>query len=244
MSVYRVKVEAGQEPSSWKPEKFAEIDGNEMFVRHVSELISVAEATTIYGEQREDLKGAIMSVLADGLMPAFAELEMIRASSGKPLPLMDRRELYHDFCRKLWKAYKDLTQRAANVAGFEIGFLFGTDSKFETGLVEFQAKYPNVRSKFGDFTRKVRGRWQSELGVFRNTFLEHQNSDPAPFARFYEHDYIERLFEDSWNTIVDLLAMLLESRLAGGTKLGLPDRKQYPKWPNRFMFYHPGFGKP
>lgn len=237
MSVYRLKAVPGEEPHKWKPEKFAEIDWSEAFVRHMTELCTIVEATSIYGEEREELKNAIMTVLIHGLMPAFSQLRKIRESKDNPFPIMDRREEYHDFCRKLWKAYKDLTQRAATAARFDIGFVFRDEKEFTKGLPIFTAKFPKVRSRFADFVSSARARWQNDLAIFRNTFLEHQVGDPERFAKYYDANYVEKLFEDVWNTIVDLLAMLLESKIASGMKLGLPDRKQYPDWPNRFMFY-------
>src|SRR5215831_8216436 len=138
MSVYRMESEPGKHPSKFKMEKFADIGWNETFVRHVTELTTIVDATSIFDKQREDTKHAIMAILMDGLLPAFAELEKIRAFDGKPIPLMDRREFYHDFYSKLWKAYKDLTQRAATVAGFKIGFIFQSDNEFRKGLGEFQ----------------------------------------------------------------------------------------------------------
>ena len=239
MAVYRVEPKFGEEPNKWKAEKFAEIGWEETFVRHVTELCTIVDASLIFDQQREDVKHAIIAILTDGLMPAFLELRKIRAFDGKPLPLIDRREFYHDFCRKLWKAYKDLTQRAAIEAGFNVGFLFMADKGFAKGLKEFQGRYPDVRPELGKSLEQVRDRWQNELAKFRNTFLEHQDSDPKHFAKFYQPAYVESLFEEVWNTIVDLLAVLLESRLPHGTKLVVPDPNREPKWPNRFMFDHP-----
>lgn len=240
-AVYRVEPKPGQEPKNWKVEKFAEIGWDEKFVRDMCELKTILGATSIFDQQREDVNNAIMAILTDGLMPAFAELEKIRAFDGKSLPLMDRREFYHDFCRKLWKAYKDLTQRATLAAGFNIGFLFMSDKQFARGVVEFEANYPDVRRELGKFLEEARSRWQNELAKFRNTFLEHQDSDPKQFAKFYQLPFIEGLFEAVWNMIVDLLAVLLESRLPHGTKLALPDLEKNPNWPNRFVFHHPAF---
>ena len=240
-AVYRLEPKPGQEPNEWKVEKFAEIGWDEKFVRDMCELKTILDATLIFDKQREDVNNAIMTILTDGLMPAFAELERIRAFDGKSLPLMDRREFYHDFCRKLWKAYKDLTQRAALAAGFNIGFLFKSDKEFAKGVVEFHVNYPDVRPGMGESFKEARSRWQNELGKFRNTFLEHQDSAPKQFAKFYQLAFIERLFEEVWNTIVDLLALLLESRLPHGTKLALPNLEINPNWPNRFVFDHPAF---
>lgn len=241
MAVYRIEPKPGEEPNKWKTEKFAEIGWEQTFVRHVTELCTIVDATLIFDPQRAQVKTAIMTILTDGLMPAFSELEKIKAFDGKHVPLMDRRELYHDFCRKLWKAYKDLMQRAAREAGFEIGFLFKSDKEFAKDLKEFQANHPDVRPDLGKALEEVRNRWQNELAKFRNTFLEHQDSDPKQFAKFYQLPFIESLFEDVWNTIVELLASLLESRLPHGTKLALPDLKKNPNWPNRFVFDHPLF---
>jgi len=142
----------------------------------------------------------------------------------------------------LWKAYKDLTQRAASVADSNIGFLFASNKDFAKGLIEFQTNYPAVRPELGKSLEETRAKWQNELATFRNT-LEHQDTDPEQFMKFYESDYIEWLFLEVWNTIVDLMSVLLESRLAGGTKLGLPDLEKYPNLNNRFMFYNPGFAE-
>lgn len=236
MSVYRVKAESGKEPCDWKVEKFAEISWNEKFVRDMTELSTVLGATMIFNEQRERVNDAIGTILMDGLMPAFRELEQIRAAEGKQLPILDRRELYNDFGRKIWKAYKDLTQRAAREIGFNIGFLFKDPAGFKDELKKFQQDYPNVRPELGKALEETRSRWQNELAQFRNTFLEHQDSDPKLFAKFYDIKYVEVLFDDVWNTIVELLAVLLEAKLPSHTKLALPDRNEMPNWPNRFVF--------
>jgi hypothetical protein len=163
MSVYRVNPKPGEEPNKWTVEKFADINGDEKFIRHMHELSTIVDATMIFGQQREDIKNAVSSILLDGLMPAFAELEKIRASKVKSLPLMDVRELYHNFSGKLWKSYKGLTQDAAKTAGFEIGFLFEKKSEFKKGLLVFQTNYPTVRPELGKALEEVRKKWQNEL---------------------------------------------------------------------------------
>jgi hypothetical protein len=92
MSIYRIK-NPDEEPHRWKTEKFAEIDGNEMLVRHVTEPCEIVNATLIVEQQREDVKSCIMSILVDGLMPAFGELRKIRDARARALPSMDIREL-------------------------------------------------------------------------------------------------------------------------------------------------------
>jgi len=236
MSVFRVKSEPGKEPRDWTVEKFATIDGDEKFIRDMCELKTVLHATMIFGKQREDADDAIGSILFDGLMPAFSELQKIRAGAGKDLPIMDRRELYHNFYGKLWKSYKELTQRAATVIGFNIGFLFSSNSDFKKGLKEFESAYPAVRPELGAGLANARKRWQNDLALFRNTLVEHPQGDPDRFGKYYDLQCAEFLFEEVWNSIVDLIAVLLESKLSGGTKLALPDPRTLPNWRNRFVF--------
>lgn len=86
-AAYRVQSKPGQEPNKWKVEKFAEIGWDEKFVRDMCELKTILDATLIFDQQREDANNAIMTILTDGLMPAFAELGKIRAFDGKSLPV-------------------------------------------------------------------------------------------------------------------------------------------------------------
>jgi hypothetical protein len=97
-----------------------------------------------------------------------------------------------------------------------------------------------LRPELGSSLEETRSRWHNELALFRNTFVEHQDSDPTLFAKFYDVRYVEVLFEEVCNTIVDLLAVLLEAKLPSHTKLALPDRNQMPNWPNRFLFHVSG----
>lgn len=49
-------------------------------------------------------KGAILTIMNDGLIPAFMELRTIRAPETGGLPIADRLQPYEDFARKLRKA--------------------------------------------------------------------------------------------------------------------------------------------
>lgn len=242
MAVYTVNPNS-REPNEWQVNKFAEIGWDETFVRNMVELKTILDATLILGKQREDANNAIMTILVDGLMPAFSELKNIRASVGTDLPSMDRRELYNDLFRKLWKSYKDLMQRAAIEIGFNIGFLFKSDKDFAKELKEFETLHPDIRAGFGKYLEQTRDRWQNDLASFRNTFLEHQDASEQKFLRFYDPKYAEEVFNYVWNTIVEVLAALLESKLPSGTKLALAKPETHPNWPNRFVFDVPHFRK-
>lgn len=241
MAVYRTQHHNGLEPNKWKIEKFADI-GFEEFVKALLELTLIVDAGTIEEPRRQEVKDAIMAVLIDGLMPTFLELQQIRASLHKELPLINRQQLYEDFARKLWKAYKDLMERATRSMGFKIGFLFGNDKKFREGLKEFRTLNPCVRNGFEKFLEETREEWQNDLAKFRNTFLEHQNADRSQFAQFYTPEKAEALFESAWRTIGDILPILLEMHLPEGWTLVEqgPDDPA-PRWAQRFRYFNPAF---
>jgi hypothetical protein len=73
--------------------------------------------------------------------------------------MAERLQPYEDFARKLWKAYKDLTQRAAEVMGFKIGFLYQNDKDFDKGLQNFMVDWPALQPGVEDFLRAARGEW-------------------------------------------------------------------------------------
>jgi hypothetical protein len=165
------------------------------------------------------------------------ELRTIRESQGKDLPLVERLQLYEDFARKLWKAYKDLTQRAASAMSFDIGFLFQKGSKFEEGLKAFRVAYPAVSPNLEEYLREVRQLWQNDLAEFRNEFLEHQQGDRKDYLKFYDLNYVQGLFDAVTRIIVEMLVMLMSLRLPPRVHIVLHDDKIHgPGWPNRFRW--------
>ena len=101
---------------------------------------------------------------------------------------------------------------------------------------------PRLRDGFEAFLQKTRDTWQNDLAKFRNTFLEHQNSDRRQFEKFYRHEYAEALFERVWRTIADLLPLLLELHLPEGwTLIEQNPEDKGPRWQQRFRYYNPAF---
>jgi hypothetical protein len=241
MGVYKTKID-GPEPNKWKVEKVADVGASEPFVQGMLDLHPIVDAGVMSEGQHQQVKEAITSILMDGLMPAFLELQQVRASEGQNMPLMDRQQPYEDLARKLWKTYRDLMEKAARAMGFKIGFLFDNDKKFRQGLKEFRNLNPRLRDGFEKFLEATREEWQNELARFRNTWLEHQSGDRRKFEKFYRPEYAETLFNFVWQTIADILPLLLELRLMEGWSLIEQDPKDPgPKWPQRFRYYNPAF---
>jgi hypothetical protein len=241
MAVYQVK-NNGLEPNKWPVVKFADIGGDEPFVKQILELATIVDAGLIEGNERENLKEAVVSILVDGLMPAFAELEKIRALAEKNIPLMNRWQMYEDLARRLWKTHKELMQKAAALAGFDLGFLFKDEKEFQKGLKALRQLHPTVRAGVEKFLEGTRDRWQNDLSQFRNTWVEHQTGDREKFKKFYDPQYAESLFHAVWETSVQILAVLLEVHLPHGTRLvEQHPNDPGPRWPNRFRYDHPAF---
>lgn len=124
---------------------FANVGSSEEFVDLFSgEFLELVDGSAIYGDERKAVKDAFMTILIEGLMPAFEHLRKIRQSVSAPAPELNRRQLYEDFARVLWHAYKDLMPKAVLLLGFDIGFQFQNDAIFEKGIAEFNKKYPSL----------------------------------------------------------------------------------------------------
>jgi hypothetical protein len=227
----------GGPPNTWKPTLFAHIGGNEEFViQLMSEMCELVDASMIYGDEREKLKEAILIISMEGLMPAFEHLKKIRALTGQE-PELNRKQLYEDFTRSLWHAYKDLMQKAANMMEPEFGFLCQRDTQFEAGLATWAKTRPEMAAAAGPDLRRVRTEWQNELGAFRN-YLEHKDdTDPKVYTHHYERAHAENIFDTVWRTIADILAMLISLHLPAGVRLmEIPPDQRTKVSPRRFCF--------
>jgi hypothetical protein len=217
--------------------KFANVGTDEAFVRHTLDLSDVLGATLIFGIDRERVQGSLGLVITEGLIPAFIKLREIRASVGKEVPVLDHQQMYEDFAGKLWKAYKEHMKQAAKAMGFEIGFLFQDDKRFEAGSKAFRQNNPAAPAALEGYLEDARHQWQTDLADFRNTVIEHPGAARSKFQKFYQPNFAEALFVEVWHTINEILAMFLELRLPPGVFLEWqPWNETGPKWPKRFRW--------
>lgn len=229
-------------PNQWKVALYANVGNEEEFVNCMLEIAKLVDGTDIFDPQRGRVKEAILSIMMDGLIPAFLELRQIRESVSRVMPLMDREQLYEDFARKLWKAYKHHLQTAVNEMGLNIGFLFENDKRFKEGLTAFHATHPDVRPWFENLLESTRNNWQNDLAKFRNSWIEHQTGDRRRYQQFYSPQYAEQLFEKVWRTITDILPALVELHFGDGIRLVEQEANDPgPRWQNRFRFHIPNF---
>jgi hypothetical protein len=226
-------------PIHWHVRKFADVGVSEEFVRQLLELHQILQGTLItQPDERKQVSEALMAVLSEGVTPAFLDLRRIRASVGKELPLLDQLQMYEEFARKLWKAYKELMPSAARTMGFNLGFLFQEEKKFEAGLKKFLELNPTTPTSFELYVRDSRKRWQNGLADFRNKIVEHPTADRREYKKFYHPSYAEALFNILWRTIVNILSMLLFFHLPKQIIVedqGSNDPER--EWPSRFRFH-------
>ena len=229
----------GKEPNQWKKVHFASVGTSEEFVEQFSgEFIELLNASDIFGAERAAVKDAILTILFEGLMPAFEHLRKIRQSVTNPIPELNRRQLYEDFARVLWHAYKDLMPKAALLLGFDLGFQFQKEAKFEKGLVEFNDKHPSLIMDIPGVLKRQRDNWQQGLSEFRNEFLEHRSQDREAFEIYYRPETAERLFDHAWRTMADLFPVFIEARFPPTWSIKeIPIAERDPKRPRRFQFF-------
>lgn len=215
--MFRVE-DNGKEPNEWKVEHFANVGTSEEFVDQCSgEFLELIDASHIHSKARKEVKEAVLTVLIEGLIPAFESLKKIRASIGHPMPLLNRRQLYEDYSRVLWHAHKDLVPRAALLLGFDIGFLFQNSAKFEQGVIEFNKLHPSlIAPRMDDFLRLQRETWQNEFSRFRNNYLEHRQEEQSRFTKYYQPDQAEALFKAVWRVMADIFPVFIEANFAEG----------------------------
>ncbi|WP_348269830.1 hypothetical protein P8936_18045 [Edaphobacter paludis] len=237
--VWSVKSEEGKEPNEWKIVHFANVGTSEEFIETFSgEILELVDGSLIFGDERESVKNAIVTIVVEGLMPAFEHLKKIRASVTTPLPELNRRQLYEDFARGLWHAYKDLFPKATMLLGFDIGFLFKQDAQFENALTAFLSKHPSLILDVPELLRRQRANWQQGLSSFRNDYLEHRKKDIAEFAAYYEPKTVEMLFDHAWRTMAELFPAFIEARYPPTLSImEIPMNERDPKHLRRWRFF-------
>ncbi|MBA2682442.1 MAG: hypothetical protein H0U76_29130, partial [Ktedonobacteraceae bacterium] len=133
----------GKEPNEWPQELFSQVGTNDEFVRQIAlDFKELLGAISIHEPQRQQIGDAFMVLLIEGLIPAYGHLREIRATTGRQIPVLTRRQQFEDFTSALWRVYKTLTPKAAKLLGFDLGFLFQGEAEFDRGLVAFNTAHP------------------------------------------------------------------------------------------------------
>lgn len=198
-------------------------------------LYEVVDATTYRG--KTPVKLAIGDITMDGILPAFQSLRKLRELSEQEQPLFSEvTKNFDEMCSKLWVAYKGRMSKAADVMGFDLGFLYQKPEKFEQGCAAFASKYPDVRPEFVHVVKSNRNLWGERLARFRNDYIEHKTLNREEVAACYQPAVAEYTFKAVWECIEDILSMLLASKLPAMIELAeISEDQRDPEFPKRFV---------
>jgi hypothetical protein len=223
-------------PTQFKASLYADVGAGEPFVARITGLLDILGATLC--ADRDAIKEAVMAMLFDCLVPAFMSLRDLRKVANDPAaPVISKVKAFDDMCKSLWTAYKDRMQTAASLIGYDIGFLFEDDSKFQKGCIKFATRYPEVDGTLIQRMKDNRATWQPDLERFRNCYLEHKKIPLQEMAPFYSLQRGEELFAGVWVAAEEILAILLAAKLPEAACLReIPEAERDPGNPTRFGF--------
>lgn len=169
------------------------------------------------------------------LSMAFTALRELRAAVVRGGPAVELEGAYDRLYRQLWTAYKDRFQKALRALGYELGFVWQSDQRFEAGVAELVAQRPEFGELMGLIGR-YRDEFQSALASYRNDYIEHRKDlDPRTLATFHSLDAAEGAFERVWRAIEVIVAGLVAAELPPRLAIvEIPESQRDPGRPERF----------
>ena len=225
------------EPHKWKTQRYADVGTSEPFlVRIVVGLPEILGGTKFGDKNKDAIQTAIVDIGSDCLTQAFmALLEFRKAANDPDAAILSKTKPFDDMCKWLWTAYKDRMVTATKLMGYDIGFLFQDDKKFEKGCTAFSANHPEVHAELIERMKLYRTGWQNLLCDFRNEFLEHRSKASNSYAGFYSLKNAEVLFENVWTAIEDILILLMEPKVPVGFAIReIPEAERTPAMPKKY----------
>jgi hypothetical protein len=223
--------------SGFEVERYADFGSGEPWVARVLlQWQGLVNAVPAFGETRDAFHLAQGEVF-ETLGMAFHSLGKLRDSIAKDAPVLEIEEGYAAVYGYLWQAYKDRFQKALLALGFDFGFFWDKDAKFEKGAEAMVAAHPELASLI-DLMRHYRSTFHNALGYYRNTYLEHRDAakvDPRMLVSFHRLDAAEATFTNVWRAIEAIVAELVATHLPDGFSLvEIPEVQRDPARPERF----------
>ena len=185
---------------------------------------------------REEEATGLIFALAEDLGQAFIELRRIRQPDSTMATELAKSKAYRDLYGHLWTAYKSRFQKLIGILGYDVGFIFDTDKKFEKGAANFLALHPDIDASLVDRVRTDRDGWQKALVDYRND-SEHNTTAPL-FNGHPMHDQhsAEVIFSNVWHGIEDIfIACMVEEFGKQLTIFEIPKADRDPKCPKKYV---------
>ena len=119
------------------------------------------------------------------LSMAFTALRELQRAVVRGAPAGELEGAYDRLYRQLWTAYKDRFQKSLRALGYELGFVWQNDHRFEAGVAKLVAQRPEL----GELMRLIgryRDEFQRAIASYRNDYVEHRKDfDPRALASFH-----------------------------------------------------------
>ena len=169
---------------SIKLKLFSDVGMNELFMARLFHFQDRILSGLFGGKDNEAIQQAIMTVLFDGLEPAFRSLRSLREKwDDEAIPEKEKIQLAQNVYTYLVVAFKDRFQDVAIKMGYDIGFIFQKQDNFNQGCDNFLKKYPKIDPAFVETMKEDKIWIELMIGV-RNNIIDHKvGKDPGFIER-------------------------------------------------------------
>lgn len=217
------------------PEHYADFGSAEPWVaRTILQAQTVVNAVPALAPYRRqfDLE---MGETFEALAMAFAALRELRGAVDRSAPALELEGTYDRLYRQLWTAYKDRFQTALRALGYDLGFVWQNDERFEAGAAQLVSQRLEL-GELMDLIRRYRREFQNALAYYRNEYVEHRKDvDPRMVASFHNLPAAEDSFDRVWRAIEAIVAGIVVAALPHGFGLvEIPEAERDPSRPERF----------
>lgn len=169
---------------------------------------------------------------------ARVHLARIEDKNFDKLPTFDQQAEYVAFYNSIWWAYKDRFQLFMKELGFDIGFVFQNDKKFDEGAKVFLLAHPSA-TEFITVARNDRQSWQNVLAVHRNAL--HSGDRRGEKHDLDNPNDARMIFDNVWQAIEENFVYLGESIMQKGwTIVHVSEDQRDETIPVRFKPYLKG----
>lgn len=224
------------DPLNHKIEKISNFGTSEPWVARMTfSLLDLAEHLPYSKTQIDEVKKWLFEISKE-LNAAFeALLEVEKLEKQKGSALYSKNAQYQNLYSALWRAYKDRFQKTCEHIGYDIGFLFEDDKKFERKSLEFIKNNSEIPDRFRKMLKIDRKIWQNGLSDFRNLYIEHKEIGEGIEKIFYRPDSARNIFDNVWQSIEDSVAILIGAKLKDPFAIiEIPEKDRDSACPERF----------
>lgn len=219
-----------------KIQKISNFGTQEPWVARITfSLLDLASHLSYSKKQNDEINKWLFEISKE-LNAAFEALtEVDKLEKQKNSALYSKNAQYQNLYSALWRAYKDRFQKACERIGYNIGFLFEDDSKFERKSLDFIKNNPEIPDNFRKMLKIDRRIWQNGLSQFRNNYIEHKAIGEGIENIFFRPDSARKIFENVWQAIEDSVVVFINTKIKEPFEIyEIPEKDRDKACPERF----------